>query len=163
MIKGYKETGKKFFVHGNRGRKPAHSLDDSLKQNIVDLYRTKYQGSNITHFSELLNEFEGIKVSSTTIRSILLQKFILSPKAKRSSRKALHAKLTDMKKKSKSKKQTAEIQSAILDIQDAHPRHPRCAYFGELIQMDASVHHWFGRNKTQLHIAVDDATYKIVN
>jgi hypothetical protein len=22
MIKGYKETGKKFFVHGNRGRKP---------------------------------------------------------------------------------------------------------------------------------------------
>jgi transposase len=87
MIKGYKETGKKFFVHGNRGRKPAHSLDDSLKQNIVDLYRTKYQGSNITHFSELLNEFEGIKVSSTTIRSILLEKFILSPKAKRSSRK----------------------------------------------------------------------------
>jgi hypothetical protein len=151
-----------FFVHGNRGRKPAHSLDDSLKQNIVDLYRTKYQGSNITHFSELLNEFEGIKVSSTTIRSILLQKFILSPKAKRSSRKALHAKLTDMKKKSKSKKQTAEIQSAILDIQDAHPRHPRCAYFGELIQMDASVHHWFGRNKTQLHIAVDDATGAIV-
>jgi transposase len=162
MIKGYKETGKKFFVHGNRGRKPAHSLDDSLKQNIVDLYRTKYQGSNITHFSELLNEFEGIKVSSTTIRSILLEKFILSPKAKRSSRKALHAKLTDMKKKSKSKKQTAEIQSAILDIQDAHPRHPRCAYFGELIQMDASVHHWFGRNKTQLHIAVDDATGAIV-
>jgi hypothetical protein len=50
----------------------------------------------------------------------------------------------------------------LLDIQDAHPRHPRCAYFGELIQMDASVHHWFGRNKTQLHIAVDDATGAIV-
>jgi hypothetical protein len=28
--------------------------------------------------------------------------------------------------------------------------------------MDASVHHWFGRNKTQLHIAVDDATGAIV-
>jgi hypothetical protein len=28
----------------------------------------------------------------------------------------------------------------------------------DYIQMDASVHHWFGRNKTQLHIAVDDAT-----
>jgi phosphatidylglycerophosphatase A len=24
------------------------------------------------------------------------------------------------------------------------------------------IHHWFGRNKTQLHIAVDDATGAIV-
>ncbi|MEY8765084.1 ISNCY family transposase, partial [Clostridium sp. MT-113] len=66
MIKGYKEQGKAFFIHGNRGRKPAHSLDNSTKQTIVDLYRTKYEGANLTHFSELLEEFEGIKVSSNT-------------------------------------------------------------------------------------------------
>lgn len=31
-----------------------------------------------------------------------------------------------------------------------------------MIQMDASVHNWFGNIKTQLHIAVDDATGAIV-
>ncbi|OPJ65221.1 hypothetical protein CLORY_02210 [Clostridium oryzae] len=69
LIKGYKEEGKSFFIHGNRGRKPAIALDDTVKQDIVDLYRTKYEDSNLTHFSELLEEFEGIKVSATTIRS----------------------------------------------------------------------------------------------
>jgi len=28
--------------------------------------------------------------------------------------------------------------------------------------MDASLHHWFGKDKCQLHIAVDDATCAIV-
>ena len=31
-----------------------------------------------------------------------------------------------------------------------------------MIQMDASIHHWFGLEKAQLHIAVDDATGTIV-
>ena len=41
MIKGYKEKGKEFFLHGNRGRKPAHPLNDNTRKLIVDLYRTK--------------------------------------------------------------------------------------------------------------------------
>lgn len=162
MIKGYKDKGKAFFVHGNRNRKPAHALDTLIKLNIVDLYRTKYENSNLNHFSELLEEFEGIKVSPNTIRSILLQEFILSPKAKRASKKALNEKLKEMKKTTKSKKQASIIQSSILSIEDAHPRRPRCAYFGEMLQMDASLHNWFGEHKTQLHIAVDDATGSIV-
>ncbi|OAA94768.1 hypothetical protein CLCOS_23670 [Clostridium coskatii] len=162
MIKGYKEQGKAFFIHGNRGRKPVHALDDSTKHTIVDLYRTKYKDTNLTHFSELLEEFEGIKVSSNTIHSIILQEFILSPKAKRTSKEALHTKLKDMQKSTKSKKQARVIQSSILAIEDAHPRRPRCAYFGEMLQMDASLHPWFGREKSQLHIAVDDATGDIV-
>lgn len=162
MIKGYKEKGKAFFIHGNCGKKPAHTIDDSVKQTIVDLYKTKYEYSNLTHFSELLEEFEGIKASPTTVRSILLREFILSPKAKRSSKKALHDKLRDLQKDTESKKEAAIIQSAILDMEDAHPRRPRCAYFGEMLQMDASIHHWFGGEKSQLHIAVDDATGAIV-
>lgn len=43
-----------------------------------------------------------------------------------------------------------------------HPRRPRNAYFGEMIQMDASLEVWFGSTKTQLHLAVDDATGCIV-
>ncbi|WP_058953544.1 ISNCY family transposase [Clostridium tyrobutyricum] len=162
MIKGYKEKGKDFFIHGNRGRKPIHALDNSTKQTIVDLYRTKYEGTNLTHFSELLEEFEGIKVSSNTIRSILLKEFILSPKAKHTSKKYLQAKLKDIQKSTKSKKQADIIQNSILAVEDAHPRRPRCAYFGEMLQMDASLHPWFGGEKSQLHIAVDDATGAIV-
>ena len=162
LINGYKKEGKSFFIHGNRGRKPAIALADAVKQDILDLYRTKYERANLTHFSELLEEVEGIKVSTTTIRSILMQEFILSPKANRSSKKTLHKKLKDMQEDTKSKKQADIIQSAILDVEDAHPRRSRSAYFGEMLQMDASVHLWFGKDKTQLHIAVDDATGAIV-
>jgi len=162
MVKGYREKGKSFFIHGNRGRKPAHALEDAKKRIIIDLYRTKYEGANLTHFSELLEEFEGLIVSTSTIRSILIQEFILSPKANRASKKALNLKLNEMKKSTKSKKETNIIQNSILAIEDAHPRRPRCAYFGEMLQMDASLHPWFGQTKSQLHIAVDDATGAIL-
>jgi len=162
MIKGYRKIGKSFFIHGNRGRKPANALKEFEKQIIIDLYRTKYEGANLTHFSELLEVFEGILVSPSTIRSILIKEFILSPKATRASKKALILKLNQMKKLTKSKKKTNVIQSSILAIEDAHPRRPRCAYFGEMLQMDASLHPWFGQEKSQLHIAVDDATGAIL-
>ena len=34
MIAGYKEFGKEFFVHGNRGRKPKNALTDEFKTEI---------------------------------------------------------------------------------------------------------------------------------
>lgn len=162
LIKGYKEQGKSFFVHGNRGRQPAITLPTDTKQLILDLYRNKYYDCNLTHFSELLAEKENIKVSVSTISSILRTEFILSPKAKRSTKNALKKELKVLQSKTKSKKKVAALQSSILNIQDSHPRRPRCAYFGEMLQMDASIDHWFGETKTQLHIAVDDATGAIL-
>ena len=162
LIKGYKEQGKSFFVHGNRGRQPANTLSKDIKQLILDLYRTKYQDCNLTHYSELLVEKEEIIVSISSISSILRKEYILSPKANRSSKKALKKELNALQSKTKSKKKVAVIQSSILDLDASHPRRPRCAYFGEMLQMDASLHHWFGEAKTQLHIAVDDATGHIV-
>nr|WP_246451785.1 ISNCY family transposase [Alkalicella caledoniensis] len=158
LIKGYKEKGKAFFIHGNRGRQPSITLSEDTKKLILDLYRTKYYDCNLTHFSELLNEMEDIKVSVGTITSILRKEFILSPMATRSSRKALKKELKDLQAKTKSMKKAAVIQSSILDIEDSHPRRPRCAYFGEMLQMDASMHEWFGGIKTHLHVAIDDAT-----
>lgn len=35
-------------------------------------------------------------------------------------------------------------------------------FFGEEIQMDASHHIWFGKQKAFLHAAIDDSTGKIV-
>lgn len=31
LIKGYKETGKAFFVHGNRGRQPVNTVSQDVK------------------------------------------------------------------------------------------------------------------------------------
>lgn len=88
FIKGYKEEGKAFFVHDNRGRQPAITLLTDTKQLILDLYRTKYYDCSLTHFSELLAEKENIKVSDSTISSILRKEYILSLKANRSTNSA---------------------------------------------------------------------------
>jgi hypothetical protein len=162
MIIGYKENGKAFFIHGNKNRTPSNTLDDNSRQLILDFYRTKYAGANLTHFSELLLKHEDIKVSPGCIRNILLQNHILSPKARKTTKKKLKAHLEDLQGKSPTLKEATEIFDAIIAIEDAHPRRPRCAYTGEMLQMDASLHDWFGPNKSQLHIAVDDASGEIV-
>lgn len=98
MIKGYEQEGKAYFIHSNRGRKPAHTLDANTKQLILDLYRTKYADANITHFSELLISYENIKVSPNCIRDILFREYILSPKARRVTKKNVAAHLLELKK-----------------------------------------------------------------
>lgn len=162
MIQGYISKGKEYFVHGNRGRKPAHAIDLKTKELILDLYRTKYWGANFTHYSELLTKYENINISPSTVNSILMQEYILSPKANRITKKRVKIKLEEQKNVTTSKKEIEKIVNNILAIEDAHPRRPRCAYAGEMIQMDASLHNWFGTGKAQLHIAVDDATGSIV-
>lgn len=46
-----------------------------------------------------------------------------------------------------------------------HPLRPRRDYFGELIQIDASIHHWFENRsgKCALIVFIDDATSKITS
>lgn len=162
LIAGYKENGKNFFAHGNRGRKPVSTLPIETKQQIIDFYRTKYNDANLTHYKELLEEMENIKVSTGTISTILRKEYIISPKAHRITRKNVKKELKILKSKITSKKKQALIQSAIFDLEFAHPRNPRCAYFGEMVQMDASEYVWFGNTKAHLHIAVDDATGTLV-
>ena len=164
LIKLYKEKGKEGFIHGNRDRKPACTIDVDTKSLVIDLYRTKYDEANIKHFSELIAKHENIVVSDTTIRNWLFEENILSPKAKRKTKKKLKNKLKVKKMEAKTKKEEAKLDDEIesLERQDAHPRRPRAAYFGELIQMDASPHVWFGNVVTHLHLAIDDATGKIV-
>ncbi len=67
-----------------------------------------------------------------------------------------------MQQKTKSKTEKAKIQANIVAVQNAHPRQPRCQYFGEEIQMDACKHVWFGASYSHLHVALDDSTGNIV-
>lgn len=162
MIKGYMDKGKEFFVHGNRGRKPKNALEDDKKNWILDLYNTKYYNANFEHYSELLEKYESTKISPSAVRSILMGEGILSPMAHRSTKKRMKKQLEEQKNITTSKKEIEKIENKILEIEDAHPRRPRCANFGEMLQMDASLHKWFGNTNSQLHVAIDDATGTIV-
>lgn len=162
MIIKYKEQGKAAFVHGNYNRTPKNHLPAELKQQILDLYKEKYDGGNFTHFTELLASKEGIEVSRTTVASILGNAGILSPKAQRSTKKCHKQKLRAQLKEEKKKSTRIKIENKLLNLEDAHPSRPRKKYFGEQIQMDASLHGWFGQEKSTLHAAIDDATGCIV-
>lgn len=162
MIAGYREFGKVYFIHGNRGRKPITALSYDVKNSIVDLYISKYFDCTYTLFAELLARRENINISVDEVRNILRDNYILSPRAHKVTRKRLEKELIQLKQTAKTKKELDKIQANIVANEDAHPRQPRCIYFGEEIQIDACKHLWFGNSKTTLHLAIDDATGRIV-
>ena len=156
-INGYKAFGKGFFLHGNKNRKPIHTIPEDVKDTIVDLYRNKYYDATYQHFTELLHEFEGISVSEAVVRKTLMAQYLLSPQATKKTKKDVHKLLEEKKKNVDSPREKNKLQALIVDIEDAHARRPRCAYFGEMEQMDACIYPWFGGIQTTLRIAVDDA------
>ena len=161
MIAGYKDFGKEFFIHGNRGRKPAKAFTEDFKTEIELLYTSKYFDCTYTDFKEYLETRENIKISVDEARVILRDKYIFSPRTHKSTKKKFRKKLEeDMKKASKKEKEI--LKSKLVLSEDAHPRQSRCQYFGEELQMDACIHLWFGKEKTALHAAIDDATGQVV-
>ena len=93
LILTYKEFGKEGFIHGNRDRKPILAISDETKDLIEDLYITKYFDCTYTLFTELLAERENIHYSVDSIRKILIERDILSPKSHRKTKKLMKKKL----------------------------------------------------------------------
>lgn len=162
MIAGYKEEGEEFFSHGNRGRKPSNAIPQSTRDEVVDLYQSTYFGANFSHYTYLLEKNHEIKLSEGSVTEILESKKIYSPYITNEKWKRIRAELKEKEKEAKTGKEAKEIQKNILSLDSAHSRRPRCKYYGELIQMDASSHHWFGDEKTTLHIGIDDCTGRLV-
>lgn len=158
LIKRYKQEGKSAFSHGNKGRKPVFTIPDDIRDSIVLLYENKYFGSNFTHFQELLERYENIHISVSSVRSILESEYILSPKATRAKKKRVKKILLQQKALASTKKEKARIQSNLVAVENAHSRKPRHAYFGEQIQMDATPYEWVPHQIWHLHLAVDDST-----
>ena len=165
LIIKYKENGKSGFVHGNRGHAPSKALDKSVSEDIILLYRTKYQDFNFNHFKEYLEEDENIKVSYKFIYNILTKEGILSPKARKRTKKEFTKQRLLKEKKINLAMDDEQINTIInheIDLEDSHPRGEKPKYFGELIEQDGSIHPWFGNIKTCLHLAIDKATSTIV-
>ena len=164
LIIKYKEEGKKGFIHGNRNRKPSTTIDLDIRNKIVEYYINEYQDANYRHFIQIIQEDFGICISDTTLRKWLLEENIISPKANRSTKKALKKKLKAKLDETKSVKLSNEVKKYIneIDERNAHPRRPRCKYEGEMIQMDASSFNWISNEIWHLHLAIDDASGKVV-
>lgn len=160
LVAAYREHGIDAFSHGNKGRKPATTVENGLRDKIVSLYRDKYDGANFVHFTELLSRNEGIiNISDRTVAAILEDAGILSPKVTRAKKKRVQKALRAKADEACGKRTQSETRANLVAVEDAHPSRPRCAYAGEMEQMDASPFRWFGDdNKTTLHIAIDDAT-----
>lgn len=59
LIAAYRKEGAVALAHGNRGKKPSHALDEDVKQKVLALARTRYQGFNFSHYRDSLEEREG--------------------------------------------------------------------------------------------------------
>ncbi len=165
LIIKYKEKGKSSFVHGNRGHIPTKALDKSISEDIILLYKGKYQDWNFNHFKEFLEKEENIKVSYDFIYKTLTKAGILSPKARRKTKRAYTKQKLLQEKKinlTMSDEQIEHIINHEMSLEDSHPRGEKPKYFGEVIEQDGSIHAWFGGIKTCLHLAIDKATSTIV-
>ena len=165
LIIKYKENGKAGFVHGNRTRKPVNALDNSISEDIILLYKTKYYDFNFNHFKEFLKKDEKIDVSYDFIYKSLTKADILSPKARKKTKREFKKKQLLEEKKinnAMSDEQIDYIVNHEIALEDSHPRGEKPKYFGELIEQDGSIHEWFGGFKTCLHLAIDKATSTIV-
>jgi transposase len=164
LIKIYKEKGKSGFVHGNRSKKPAISIDKSISDDIILLYRNKYQGFNFKHFQEYLESDENISVSYTCVYQTLMRKGITSPRIRKKTKRRLAKEKLEAEKKleNKTDEEIEIIVNHEVALEDSHPRGEKPKYFGEVTEMDGSIHLWFGDKKACLHLAADKATNTIV-
>ncbi len=164
LIKKYNEKGKSGFIHGNRDRKPAKSIEKPISESIILLYRNKYQGFNFKHFQEYLESDENIRVSYTCVYHTLMKAGITSPKIRKNTKKRIVKEKLDAEKKleNKTEEEIEVIVNHEVALEDSHPRGEKPKYFGEITEMDGSIHLWFGDKKACLHLAADKATNTIV-
>jgi transposase len=130
----YLFEGTPSFSHALKNRPARNRRPQYLRKMIVDLYEQKYVGYNFTHFYQKLSEVEMIDASSASVYRILTDAGHVSPRARKVKRKV-----------------------------KIHPSRERRKCFGELLQMDASKHDWFGIDSyVHLHAAIDDATSRVL-
>ncbi len=86
ILAAYRREGAVALAHGNRGRTPANATPLAICQRVVTMARERYSGVNHTHLAELLAERERIMLSRSTLRRLLTEAGLPSPRRGRSPR-----------------------------------------------------------------------------
>ena len=83
ILAAYRELGAAAVAHGHRGRRPPNATPEPVATAVVHLARTRYAGANHTHLSELLSQRDGIDIGRSTLRRILVNAGLSSPRRRR--------------------------------------------------------------------------------
>lgn len=83
LKKRLREDGEAALAHANRGRPSPHRLPAQARRSILRLAQTTYAGFNDHHLCEKLCELEGFSLSRETLRRLLRQAGLGSPRKRR--------------------------------------------------------------------------------
>ena len=86
LLAAYRKEGAAALAHGNRGRVPSNATPTATGQQVVATARERYSGINHTHLAELLAEREGVVLSRSTVRRLLVGAGLPSPRYRRPPR-----------------------------------------------------------------------------
>ena len=71
LKKKYSALGVAGMIHGNRNRQPKHTIAAEVCHSVLRLFQEKYSDFNFSHFTDMLNEQEGVKISRASVVRIL--------------------------------------------------------------------------------------------
>ena len=80
LLMAYRREGATALAHGNRNRPPPNATLTEVCEQVIKLAGERYAGFNHTHFTEMLAEREGIFLSRSTVRRLLVGAGISSPR-----------------------------------------------------------------------------------
>jgi len=86
ILAAYRKEGAAALTHGNRGHTPANVTPLVIREQVVTMAKGRYSGVNHTHLAELLAEREGIMISRSTLRRLLVGAGLPSPRRGKSPR-----------------------------------------------------------------------------
>ena len=86
LVAGYRRDGARALAHGNRGRTPANALHSDLRKRVIELAGATYAGCNTQHFTELLTEREGISLSRSSVRRVLIENGVSGSRKRKAPR-----------------------------------------------------------------------------
>lgn len=87
LVKKFKEKGVSSVVHGNFGLVPNNKTPPEIEHQIIELYKKKYLGLNVSHFREKLYEEQLYYIPSyATIRRILSESKLMKKYSKSGKR-----------------------------------------------------------------------------
>jgi len=86
LLARYREEGAAALAHGNRGISPHNKLADGVRARVAELAGSKYASFNTQHLTEMMAQREGLSLSRSTVRRILLQSGMSSSRMRRAPR-----------------------------------------------------------------------------
>jgi transposase len=83
LCRRIEKLGRRGAQHGNAGRAALNRTSPVILDKVLELRRGKYVGFNDSHFAEMLSEREGIELGRATVRRLLREADIASPRKRR--------------------------------------------------------------------------------